>query len=82
MSAGGSTVWQYRFRDQLIAASLKRDMQRDQFAVDHSFPRSADRGLIEAALDAVVDAATASGFRDQLIAASLKPHDSNVASHY
>ena len=59
------------FRDQLIAASLKQEplLQSKTWAV--TFPRSIDRGLIEAHWRRA-EATAASAFRDQLIAASLK----------
>ena len=41
-------VTHQNFRDQLIAASLKRSYRCLQLVFDLSFPRSADRGLIEA----------------------------------
>ena len=60
------------FRDQLIAASLKRDRSAMTARDSSRFPRSTDRGLIEA-VDPELGADRHRHFRDQLIAASLKP---------
>ncbi len=38
------------FRDRKIAASLKPKYLRESASGDHGFPRSKDRGLIEATL--------------------------------
>ncbi len=60
------------FRDRKIAASLKRDA----FAIDmprcDRFPRSKDRGLIEAAVHRGCILLHRLSFRDRKIAASLK----------
>ncbi len=61
------------FRDQLIAAPLKLLMPRPDEAHRRRFPRSADRGPIEAVL-ASTFAISTTYFRDQLIAAPLKQH--------
>ena len=68
------------FRDQLIAASLKRQASRADTGPAR-FPRSADRGLIEACHSSGVTGSAAPDFRDQLIAASLKPQPSCGGSH-
>ena len=60
------------FRDQLIAASLKRRDRAEHTRADIAFPRSIDRGLIEAMRASVVLKSHLRHFRDQLIAASLK----------
>ena len=59
------------FRDQLIAASLKPFFKCEVFSPVETFPRSIDRGLIEARYLRRRRTGL-SGFRDQLIAASLK----------
>src|SRR5258708_2645670 len=61
------------FRDQKIAASLKLTAQQLDSCTRFWFPRSKDRGLIEAlcSLDRVHCPVC---FRDQKIAASLKRH--------
>ena len=59
------------FRDQLIAAPLKRRFGRRTPPPGAPFPRSADRGPIEATW-CLPRATAAAYFRDQLIAAPLK----------
>ena len=61
----------YDFRDQLIAASLKQSCVQVSIS-SVEFPRSADRGLIEAASACRANVQSRDDFRDQLIAASLK----------
>src|SRR5205807_10331631 len=69
------------FRDQLIAASLKlRDGSRI-WCTFGRFPRSIDRGLIEASAD-LKPTSTPTNFRDQLIAASLKRLSSKHPERY
>ncbi len=60
------------FRDQLIAAPLKRIDVGSVAAALRAFPRSIDRGPIEAARSRIGRSRTLD-FRDQLIAAPLKP---------
>jgi hypothetical protein len=60
------------FRDQLIAASLKQPAEREHGLREGPFPRSADRGLIEAPPVNKQPEPRRFDFRDQLIAASLK----------
>ena len=60
------------FRDQLIAASLKPVVGLGFQPARREFPRSIDRGLIEATQLAFLAFAGCAHFRDQLIAASLK----------
>jgi len=61
------------FRDQLIAASLKRAKAYSDRRGSRQFPRSTDRGLIEARFATPTRVGGPTHFRDQLIAASLKP---------
>jgi len=60
------------FRDQLIAASLKRAKAYSDRRGSRQFPRSTDRGLIEARFATPTRVGGPTHFRDQLIAASLK----------
>ena len=59
------------FRDQLIAAPLKQGQQASGGTNIYTFPRSADRGPIEA-MPARTKKRELLYFRDQLIAAPLK----------
>ncbi len=65
------------FRDQLIAAPLKRVFDDRTQCVLLWFPRSIDRGPIEAPMDLPTAERETLGFRDQLIAAPLKRHHSD-----
>ena len=56
----------------MIAASLKPTSVRSAIASTATFPRSIDRGLIEATIMRATVRGNAANFRDQLIAASLK----------
>jgi len=60
------------FRDQMIAASLKHGDGAYVEREKRQFPRSNDRGLIEARDCDRVDPCGRIDFRDQMIAASLK----------
>ena len=60
-----------RFRDRKIAASLKRDREVVVEVSGRMFPRSKDRGLIEASRHRA-GPAIPGRFRDRKIAASLK----------
>src|SRR5579872_5671084 len=61
-----------RFRDHMIAASLKPDRAANRANELNGFPRSYDRGLIEASRSCRSTHRSARGFRDHMIAASLK----------
>src|SRR5579872_2301374 len=66
------TLWEnLGFRDHMIAASLKPAPAEIIIAASGVFPRSYDRGLIEAPT-APRPAWSLSGFHDHMIAASLK----------
>ncbi len=60
------------FRDQSIAASLKLLPWLHLLVEHHHFPRSIDRGLIEAYTFRTLAQCRRWPFRDQSIAASLK----------
>jgi len=60
------------FRDQMIAAPLKRAHSGSQSSSQAAFPRSDDRGHIEACRHAF-SFECGLHFRDQMIAAPLKP---------
>ncbi len=71
-SACASCNFDRHFRDQLIAASLKLPPERPRLGRLAEFPRSIDRGLIEAPALPAGTEVPSPDFRDQLIAASLK----------
>ena len=62
-----------RFRDLLVAASLKLQKYTPSAGNRLKFPRSFGRGLIEAISHAFKIPWEETGFRDLLVAASLKP---------
>ena len=77
LKRGVVVFWSVRstyFRDHLIAASLKRSGNHDRSIRVGQFPRSSDRGLIEAQVSAW-GCRVRVHFRDHLIAASLKPYE-------
>src|SRR5438132_567498 len=71
------------FRDHMIAASLKPASPCRTWPTRWAFPRSYDRGLIEAPDRAPPAAPPPADFRDHMIAASLKPgqHSATFRDH-